>query len=294
MPRKSAKKPTSLHRVKRGVKHAVVPHKGNGYRPHLIRRWGIVAVLLLVACLQLVPQPIDQATVLGQRVDVTSQTLLDDTNAERAKANVAPLTINERLSAAATSKARHMFEQQYWAHTAPDGTTPWYWLREANYQYAYAGENLAKGFRTSSALTRAWMDSPQHRDNMLNPNYEQIGFAVIEGRLNGETTKLVVAMYGTPATAGSGVTQTVLAAKGSASLMTQIGTTLQTMTPTLLASLLLLMLMIFISLAAHMYRKYLPKPILTSWKRHHGLYKAVGMMSLVLLLIALYNDGQII
>jgi uncharacterized protein YkwD len=295
MPRKIVNKPSAIHRVKRGIKHAVVPHKGNGYHPHLIRRWGIVAVLSIVASLQFIPQSTDQLTVLGEGTDVTSQTLLDDTNAERMKAGVAPLKIDDRLGAAATGKARHMFEQQYWAHTAPDGTTPWYWLREANYRYTYAGENLAKGFRTSSALIRAWMDSAEHRDNMLNPNYEDVGFAVIEGRLNGETTKLVVAMYGTPLRAGGGgVTQTVLAARGSASLMTQIGITLQTMTPTLLASLILLLITAMVSMAAHLYRKYLPKPVLKSWKRHHGFYKAMGMMSLVLLLIALYSDGQII
>lgn len=293
MPRKIPKKQTPIHRAKRSLKHAVVPHKDNGFHPHLIRRNGLIIVLGVIVALQFMPQPPQPLRVLGEQVDVTSQSLLDDTNAKRAEAGVAPLAIDRKLSAAATSKARDMFEKQYWAHASPDGTTPWYWLREVNYRYSYAGENLAKGFRTSDALTTAWMNSPEHRENMLNPNYQHVGFAVVEGRLDGETTRLVVAMYGSPQTANSGVTETVLAATGTPSPIARFGIGLQSMTPVLLASIILLMGMSIISLAAHAYRKYLPKPVLTTWKRHHGLYKAAGMTSLIFVLIALYGGGQI-
>ncbi len=293
MPRKTSNKLTRIHRAKRSLKHAVVPHKGNGFHPHLIRRNGLIIVLGVIIALQFMPQPPVPLTVLGEQVDVTSQSLLDDTNARRSEANVAPLEIDRKLSAAATSKARDMFEKQYWAHTSPDGTTPWYWLREVNYRYDYAGENLAKGFRTSDALITAWMNSPEHRDNMLNPNYQHVGFSVIEGRLDGETTRLVVAMYGSPQTASSGITETVLAATGTPSPIARLGIGLQSMTPVLLASIILLMGMSIISLSAHLYRKYLPKSVLNTWKRHHGLYKAVGMTSLIFVLIALYGGGQI-
>lgn len=295
MPRKSTKSPSSLHRVRRSVKHAVVPHKANGFRPHAIRWKGIAAALVAVAALQFIPQPAAEVQVLGQHTDVTSQYLLDDTNAERLAADVAPLEINDRLSAAATKKARDMFDKQYWAHVSPQGTAPWYWFGDVQYRYTYAGENLAKGFRTSGALISAWMNSPEHRDNMLNPNYKDVGFAVIEGELKGEKTKLVVAMYGAPAGASlAGTTATVLAAEGSTSFMTRLGIGLQTMTPTLLASIILLLLLSVISLGAHMYRNSLPKPLLKSWKRHHGLYKAMGMMSLLVVLVAIYGNGQIL
>ncbi len=295
MPRKAAKKTTVSHRVKRVVKHVVVPHKANGFHPHIIRRNGLVIVLASIVVLQLMPQQsFNELTVLGDVTDVTSQRLLDDSNAERATNNIAPLKIDKRLGAAATNKAKHMFENQYWAHTSPDGTTPWYWIRDVDYKYSYAGENLAKGFQTSSTLISAWMASKEHRDNLLNPNYEDVGFAVLEGSLNGETTKLVVAMYGTSLRAGdSGVTQTVLGATGTLSPIAHIGVALQSMTPTLLATIILLLGLIIISLWAHMYRKYLPKSVQSSWKRHHGLYKAAGMASLAVPLILLYSGGQI-
>ncbi|MES2876400.1 MAG: CAP domain-containing protein [Patescibacteria group bacterium] len=296
MPRKVAKttkKPALKHRITRSVKRAVVPHKANGYHPHAIRPGGLVILLAIVAALQFAPQP-EQLLVLGQETDVTSQSLLDDTNTKRADANVAPLQINQQLSAAATSKARDMFNKQYWAHTSPDGTTPWNWIKGVDYKYSFAGENLAKGFRTSDTLITAWMNSPEHRDNMLSPNYEHVGFAVIEGQLNNETTKLVVAMYGEPLRTGSGATETVLAATGTTSPIARIGIGIQSMTPALLASIALLMGAVIISLAAHMYRHSLPKPVLNSWKRHHGLYKALSMSSLVIVIVVLYGGGQII
>lgn len=293
MPRKTTKR--SPRSIRTSVKHAVVPHRNNSYHPHLIRWKGIVLVLVVVAGLLAFPQSAQRTSVLGESTDVTSQYLLDDTNEQRARADVEPLAINHQLSVAATNKARDMFTHQYWAHVSPEGTAPWYWFKDAQYTYSFAGENLAKGFHTSGALISAWMHSPEHRDNMLNPNYEDVGFAVIDGTLNGESTKLVVAMYGKQSEGAlAGTAATVLAARGSTSLMTRLGVGLQTMTPTLLASVALLLLVGVIALVAHTYRRSLPKPMLKSWKRHHGLYKAVGMVSLVLVLIVMYGEGQIL
>jgi CBS-domain-containing membrane protein len=65
------------------------------------------------------------------------------------------------------------------------------------------------------------------------------------------------------------------------------------MTPVALASIMLLLLAAAVSATAHLYRKRLPKPVLRSWRRHHGLYKAAGMASLAFIFIALYGGGQI-
>jgi hypothetical protein len=93
-------------------------------------------------------------------------------------------------------KAAYMFEHNFWAHYAPDGTSPWYFIKNAGYEYEYAGENLAKGFSNSSDVVTAWMNSPTHRENVLSPKYQDIGFAVVEGKLLGEDTVLVVQMFG--------------------------------------------------------------------------------------------------
>src|SRR5204863_2082531 len=106
------------------------------------------------------------------------------------------LTISNELSRAASDKASDMFAKNYWAHNAPDGTTPWVFIKSSGYEYIYAGENLARGFTTSQSVVDAWMASPEHKENMLSKNYKNVGFAVATGNLNGEDTVLVVEMLG--------------------------------------------------------------------------------------------------
>ena len=128
--------------------------------------------------------------------NLTSSTIISDTNYIRAKYNLHPLKENPELTAAAYLKAYDMFNDQYWDHISPDGKTPWYFIRNTNYDFRFAGENLAKDFSSSEDVIAAWMESPDHRANILNPNYEDIGVAIVKGRLNGKETTLIVAIYG--------------------------------------------------------------------------------------------------
>ena len=58
------------------------------------------------------------------------------------------------------------------------GTTPWSWIEKENYDYNYAGENLAMDFQSAEKMEEAWMASPTHRANILNGKYREIGMAV--------------------------------------------------------------------------------------------------------------------
>lgn len=135
-------------------------------------------------------------SILGTFADISSQQLLLLTNQKREENGLPDLTMSESLSAAAANKASDMFSKDYWAHIAPDGTTPWVFIKSAGYNYIYAGENLARGFNTAPDVISAWMASPGHRKNMLSSNYQNVGFAVSTGRLSGEDTVLVVEMFG--------------------------------------------------------------------------------------------------
>lgn len=276
------------------LKKAVVPHKANDYRPHLVRRTGLAMALVLILALQLSPIVTDRfGDVLGREVDITQQHLLADTNKQRLQANQPALQISQQLSAAATLKAQDMLKDQYWAHESPDGVGPWQWFGEAGYEYSYAGENLARGFNTASGIVTAWMDSDEHRENMLNPHYADVGFAVVEGSLNGDETNIIVAMYGAPQTANMATGVVLAATSPPTNLLTRMGVGLQQMTPAALASISLMFMITAVALLAHAYRKQLPKPLQQTWYKHHGLYKAVGTSSLVVVLIALYGGGQI-
>ncbi len=138
--------------------------------------------------------------ILGINTNLSTEELLNDTNTERIKYGLKPLTLNKDLTTAAKGKATNMFEKNYWAHFSPDGTSPWYFFDKAQYKYIYAGENLAKDFATSQAVINAWMNSEKHRENLLKPEYTQIGFAISEGQLLGQQTTLVVQFFGTPDT----------------------------------------------------------------------------------------------
>jgi hypothetical protein len=137
--------------------------------------------------------------ILGFATDINITDLLSETNKQRQNNGIAALNYNPVLANAAEQKANDMFADDYWAHVAPDGKTPWDFIVGAGYSYSYAGENLAKDFSKSSSVVNAWMNSPTHKDNIVNPNYTEIGFAVVNGNLNGEETTLVVQMFGKPA-----------------------------------------------------------------------------------------------
>lgn len=135
-------------------------------------------------------------SVLGTFSDISGQQLLLLTNEKRQENGQPPLTISNELSQAAANKASDMFSKDYWAHIAPDGTTPWVFIKSSGYNYVYAGENLARGYYSASDVISAWMASTEHKENMLSGHYQNVGFSATTGKLNGEDTVLVVEMLG--------------------------------------------------------------------------------------------------
>lgn len=136
--------------------------------------------------------------VLGYASDINVSDLLKYTNKKREENGVSDLRLNPKLSAAAEKKAQDMFKDGYWAHVAPDGAEPWDFILSEGYDYIYAGENLAKNFSTSKEVVEAWFKSPTHKSNLIGANYDEVGFAVVNGVMNGYETTLVVQMFGRP------------------------------------------------------------------------------------------------
>lgn len=133
---------------------------------------------------------------LSALADISVAELVSLTNQQRVQNGLSPLSENPLLNSAASSKADDMFAKNYWAHNSPDGTTPWFFIKQAGYNYVYAGENLARGFASATDVISAWMASPEHRENMLSGNYKDVGFSVKSGNLTGEETLLVVEELG--------------------------------------------------------------------------------------------------
>lgn len=135
--------------------------------------------------------------VLAYSTNVSVGGLHSLTNQERAAYGLAALSLNGKLNSAAQAKAGHMIANNYWAHTSPDGVTPWYWFGWAGYSYTNAGENLAYGFADSAGVIQGWMNSPGHKANVLG-SYKDVGFGYANGaNYQGGQYTVVVAMYGT-------------------------------------------------------------------------------------------------
>jgi len=188
------------------VDHLLKPQVSNKYRSQLLHPRSLLVISLLVVAafalfnaVRFFPTLADRVLGFSSNIDVNS--LLVQVNQEREKMGLKDLVLSEQLNQAALSKAQDMFSDQYWAHVAPDGKQAWDFIKEANYSYRFAGENLARDFNTSSEVVRAWMASPSHRENIANGDFTNMGLAVVNGNLKGFNTTLVVQLFAVPAAA---------------------------------------------------------------------------------------------
>lgn len=191
-----------MERVLNFFHHFFIPSEKNNFRAKTLHI-DVLSLYLFLAIIISVTfkfAPISgiSNSILGIATDINESRLLDLTNKERALTSLPPLKLNEKLSKAARSKAADMFAKNYWAHYGPDGETPWDFIMGSGYKYEVAGENLAKNFMFSDGVVEAWMKSPTHKENLLKKDYTDIGFAIVNGKLNGEDTTLVVQMFGRP------------------------------------------------------------------------------------------------
>ena len=112
--------------------------------------------------------------------EITGENLQYLINKERIYYGLSPLRVDLDLEIAAKNKSRDMSNRKYFEHYAYD-LTPWDFIKNAGYNYLYAGENLAMDFKTSEGMVSAWMNSPLHRRNILSEDFEDLGFGVVKG-----------------------------------------------------------------------------------------------------------------
>jgi hypothetical protein len=121
------------------------------------------------------------------------------TNRYRAQNGRAPLIEDSQLDLIAGLRAQDMFLRQYFAHIAPDGTSPETVADTLHYSYTKLGENIALGDFTDDAdIVTEWMRSPEHRDSILLPAFTKIGVAIRKGVLKGQTVWIGVQVFASP------------------------------------------------------------------------------------------------
>lgn len=179
--------------------HLFLPRPSNNYKAKTLHVSSLSILMVLVMVGQLLISAFSLAVpgVLGINSSITADEIINLTNQKRQEAGLSPLTVNQSLVNAASQKGADMIAKNYWAHNAPNGTSPWSFFKNVGYRYLYAGENLARDFGDSASVVNAWMNSPTHRDNLLSGRYREIGIAVIHDTFQGQPTTLVVQMFGT-------------------------------------------------------------------------------------------------
>lgn len=184
-----------LHRLR----HLFFPHESNNQKAKILHPSSLFLIALGLVSFQFIIGFTGKSfpRVLGYAANISPEEVIRLTNAERVNNGLAPLSTNSTLSQAALAKGNDMLSKGYWAHFAPDGTSPWGFFLSFGYKYKYAGENLARDFADAGTAVSAWMNSPSHRENILNPNYKDIGIGVVEGSLSGTDTTIIVQFFGT-------------------------------------------------------------------------------------------------
>lgn len=158
--------------------------------------WNLIALIAVKAVFSF--YSFQLANIIDGISPYSKEDVVSQTNIFRSGLGFGTLKANPTLESAAWQKLQDMINSQYFAHTSPGGTTPWYWFDLTSYKYTYAGENLAIGFVDAKTTIDAWANSPTHRANLLNPNYKEIGVAVAPAKINNNTGYLVVQLFGTP------------------------------------------------------------------------------------------------
>ena len=141
--------------------------------------------LVLAACSKPVPPPLaadgkpapqvypikaaDASTITYRMVDGVSEL--------RGARNLAPLTLDPSLTAAAATHARDMAVQNRPWHFGSDGSSPLVRVQRAGYSGVLLGEMISETFETELATLSAWMGEADTRDLIMDPRASQIGFA---------------------------------------------------------------------------------------------------------------------
>ncbi len=189
-----------IQRVSEGVRDVFVPHERNKHVPHAISHAALFSyttgMIALKAFVLLLPILLPAASLFSSAV--TADNIITLTNATRQALGLTQLQANPELTLAATTKAQDMLANQYFSHTSPAGKTPWDFIHGAGYIYDVAGENLAVHYEQAEDVNNAWLASPTHKANIVDPRYTEIGVGVAQGTFEGYPSLMVVQMFGLP------------------------------------------------------------------------------------------------
>lgn len=107
--------------------------------------------------------------------DAEAISFVNQMNAHRVSVGLTALVWHSGVATVAEGHSQDMVDRQFFSHTNPDGQSPWDRMAEAGITYSAAGENIAYGQSTGTAVLNAWLASAGHRTNIENAAYTHHG-----------------------------------------------------------------------------------------------------------------------
>jgi uncharacterized protein YkwD len=141
---------------------------------------GIVAAAALLA-----PAAVAAPGRTGVALSPLESGVLVDINGFRRAHHLAPLRLSPRLTQAARQHTVEMATKGYFAHDSADGTQFWRRIQtfyaSSPWHYWSVGENLlwSSPDVTPQQALQLWLASPEHRANLMNPAWREIGVAAV-------------------------------------------------------------------------------------------------------------------
>lgn len=137
---------------------------------------------------------------MASHLELTPLNIIWFTNYYRVQHNLPPLVTSQQLMQSSNDKLNDMFMNQYFNHTQPGNNRSFdVFFDQEHYSFIKIGENLAMGdFNTSKEIVDAWMNSSEHRKNILDPVYTNIGVSDGYGTMNQTNTRAIVQHFGKP------------------------------------------------------------------------------------------------
>jgi|CXWL01.1.fsa_nt_gi uncharacterized protein YkwD len=192
----------------RSVKRFLFGGSGIHVRHKYTQSIAMLAVMPLCAgCFSTIQSETDAADADGLTdvarciVPEESERMIDQVlqlvNLERADAGLAPVVADSTLQKIADDFACRMIVEEFFGHTDPEnGHGPGDRAEMGKYAFYAIGENLAAGQETPAEAMRVWMESPAHRDIILDEKWSEVGLSV---RFGGEFSIYWVQEFGAPA-----------------------------------------------------------------------------------------------
>jgi uncharacterized protein YkwD len=122
------------------------------------------------------PEATTPAPATKDRITLMEDEVTSLINKERGKAGCGTVKTDERMRAAGRAHSADMAKNNYFSHTGRDGSSFVDRLARAGYpKEGAAGENIAYGYGSAQAVVTGWMNSPDHRRNILNCSSKSTG-----------------------------------------------------------------------------------------------------------------------